>query len=103
MQSGTYQVEVPPPEHVCPPPEHVCPSVNFQREPFSIYGGNETMHLLMTTYHEDIMTNFSWVHDRSTVFTHFSEQFSKIYTSLFVNRSFHATEQFRYYIVQKNA
>ena len=59
------------------------------------------MHLLMTTYHQDIMTNFSWVHDRSTVFTHFSEQFSKIYTSLFVNRSFHAKEQFRYNIVQK--
>ena len=49
----------------------------------------------MTTYRQDIMTTFSWVHDRSTIFTYFSEHFSKIYTSLhvLVNRSFHAKEQ----------
>ena len=53
------------------------------------------MHLLMTTYRQDIMTTFSCVHDRSTIFTYFSEQFSKIYTNLhvLVNRSFHAKEQ----------
>ena len=48
------------------------------------------MYLIMTTYRQDIMTTFSWVHDRSTIFTYFSEHFSKIYTSLhvLVNRSF---------------
>ena len=65
------------------------------REPFSIYEGKEKMYLIMTTYRQDIMTTFSWVHDRSTIFTYFSEHFSKIYTSLhvLVNRSFHAKEQ----------
>ena len=49
----------------------------------------------MTTYHQDIMTTFSWVYDKSTIFTYFSEQFSKIYPSVhvLVNRSFHAKEQ----------
>ena len=39
------------------------------------------MYLIMTTYRQDIMTTFSWVHDRSTIFTYFSEHFSKIYTT----------------------
>ena len=29
-----------------------------RREPFSIYGGEETMHLLMTTYRQDVMPIF---------------------------------------------
>ena len=48
-----------------PPPLRVRLSiVRLPREPFFIYGGRETM----TTYHQDIMTNFSCVHDRFTVF-----------------------------------
>ena len=45
------------------------------REPFSMYGGQETMHLLMTTYCQDIMTNFGCVHGFQ-----FSKM-SEIYTS----------------------
>ena len=41
----------------------------------------ETMHLLMTTYRQDIITNFSCVCDGSTV-THFSRQFIKICTNI---------------------
>ena len=41
------------------------------REIFSIYGGDETMYLLMTTYRQDTMTNFRCVRDKSTVFTVF--------------------------------
>ena len=65
------------------------------REPFSIYGGEETMHLLMTTYRQDIISNFGCVCDRFTVFTLFSGQISRIYTSILVNQSFHAKEQFQ--------
>ena len=47
-----------------PPPLQVRLSiVRLPREPFFIYGGKETM----TTY-QDIMTNFSCVHDRFTVY-----------------------------------
>ena len=58
---------------VCPPPPPPPPLrvhlsiVRLAREPFFIYGGKETM----TTYHRDIMTNFSCVHDRSTVYPFF--------------------------------
>ena len=49
-----------------PPWAHVS-ICKLPREPFSIYGGKETMHLLMTTYRQDIMTNFGCVCNRSTV------------------------------------
>ena len=53
----------------------------------SIYGGEEAneLRLLMTTYRQHIMTSFGCVRDKSTVFTHFLGQFSKIYTSVLVN------------------
>ena len=68
-----------------PPPGRVYPSGNLETIP----------------YRQDIMTSFGCVCDRSTVFTHFSGQFSKMYTSVLVNRSFHAKEQFHYSIAQK--
>ena len=37
----------------------------------------ETMHLLMTTYHQDIMTNFSCVCDGFTVYPFFQGSLSK--------------------------
>ena len=49
------------------------------REPFSMYGGQETMHLLMTTYCQDIMTNFGCVHGYPFFRAVF--QISEIYTS----------------------
>ena len=49
-----------------PPWVHVS-ICKLPREPFSIYGGKETMHLLMTTYRQDIMTNFGCMCNRSTV------------------------------------
>ena len=69
MQSGTYRVSQ---TWKFPPPLAHASICKLPREPFSIYGGKETLHLLMTTYCQDIMTNFSCVRDRSTVFTHFS-------------------------------
>ena len=59
-----------------------------RREPFSIYGGEETMHLLMTTYRQDVMPIFQGSFSKS------------VYISVLVNRSFHAKEQFYYSIVQ---
>ena len=59
------------------------------------------MHLLMTTYRQHIMTTFGCGRDKSTVFTHFLGQFSKIYTSVLVNCfKFYAKDQFHYIIVQ---
>ena len=37
------------------------------------------MHLLMTTYCQDIMTNFSCMHDRSTVYPFFRTIFQKMH------------------------
>ena len=53
------------------------------REPFSIYGGEETMHLKVKQ---------QCISSRSVAYmiTNFSGQFSKIYTSVLVNQSFHA-------------
>ena len=51
-------MEVSPPEHVS-----ICEHL---REPFFIYGGKETMHLL-TTYCQDTMANFGCMRIRSTV------------------------------------
>ena len=56
------------------------------------------MHLLMTTYRQHIMTTFGCGRDKSTVFTHFLGQFSKIYTSVLVNM---LNCQFHYNIVQE--
>ena len=84
---------------ITPPPTPAWARVSIcqlQREPFSIYGGEETI-----PYRQDIITSFGCVSDRSTVFTHFLGQFSKMYTSVLVNRSFHAKEQFLYSIAQK--
>ena len=71
------------------------------REPFFRYEGEETMHLLMTTFSQDIMSNNSVacvteIYEHSTVFHQFSGHFSKIYTRVLVIRSFHAKEQFHY-------
>ena len=69
-------MEVPP-----TPPLRVCVSIcKMPREPFSIYGGKETMHLylLMMTYRQDIMTNFSCMHDRYTVYPFFRAVFQNI-------------------------
>ena len=61
---------------VPPPPLRVRLSiVRLPREPFFIYGGKETM----TTYHQDIMTNFSSVHDRSTVYPFFRVVFQNMH------------------------
>lgn len=49
-------MEVPP-----PPPLARASICKLLREPFSIYEGEETMLLLMTTYRQDIMTNFGCV------------------------------------------
>ena len=55
-----------------PTPRRVRLSIfKLLRKPFSIYRGEETMQLLMTTYCQDIMTNFSCVLDRSTVYPFF--------------------------------
>ena len=61
MQSGTYRVsqtwKFPP---APPRPEARLSTRKLPREPFSINGGEETMHLLMTTYRQDIMSNRSF-------------------------------------------
>ena len=49
--------------------------VRLPREPFFIYGGKE----IMTTYHQDIMTNFSCVHDRFTVYPFFRVVFQNMH------------------------
>ena len=61
-----------------------------RREPFSIYGGEETMHLLMTTYRQDVMPIFQGSFSKS------------VYISVLVNRSFHAKEQFYYVRYRSN-
>ena len=59
------------------------------------------MHLLMTTYRQDIMTYFGCVCNRSTItyLPMFQGSFPK-HTSILVNQHFHAEEQFYYSIVQ---
>ena len=59
-------VEVPPPP-LPPPAQCRCPSVNSQGNHFPCLWRQETVHLLMMTYHQDIMTNFICVCDRYTV------------------------------------
>ena len=60
MLSGTYQVSktwkftpAPPPT----PPRARVSICTLPREPFFIYEDEQAMHLLMTTYSQDIMTN----------------------------------------------
>ena len=43
------------------------------------------MYLIVTTYRQDIMTTFSWVHDRSTIFI-FQSIFPK-YTQAYMSLS----------------
>ena len=84
---------------ITPPPTPAWARVSIcrlQREPLFIYGGEETI-----PYRQDIMTSFVCVSDRSNVFSHFLGQFSKMYTIVLVNRSFHAKEQFHCSIAQK--
>ena len=60
------------------------------------------MQLLITTYRQDIRTNFSCVCDRSTLFTHFSGQLFKIFTNVLVTiLSFRSKDQLYYNIIQK--
>ena len=59
----------------------------------------ETMHLLMTTYCQDIMSTFSCVCDGSTVYPFFRAVYQKmhkhtLYMSLSTVLSFHAKYQF---------
>ena len=73
MQSGTYWMSQ---TWKFPLPLRVHLSiVRLPKEPFFIHGGKETM----TTYHQDIMTNFSCVHDRSTVYPFFRVVFQNIH------------------------
>ena len=72
-----------------------------RREPFSIYGGEETMHLLMTTYRQDVMPIFHCSFSKS-VYTWIIERLIHGIHKRTCQPKFYAKEQFYYVRYRSN-